>query len=147
MSLNSFAPLKVIESAKLNQNFEGLADGSLIENGAINADHISAQESWVVPTLQNSWVEYGSIFHGPAYMKDHLGFVHLRGLLKDGTSSSAIMFTLPTGYRPTERIIFSTTSSTGQARMDITSDGEVQPGSGASVSYTSISGIYFKAEQ
>lgn len=147
MPLNTFSPNNKITANKLNQNFEGLADGSEIEAGAIKADHISDQEDWIVPTLLNSWVEYGSVYHGPAYMKDHLGFVHLRGLLKNGSSATAAMFTLPEGYRPAERLMFNQRSSTGSARVDIEADGTVLPGTGASTSYTSISGIYFKAEQ
>lgn len=41
MSLFSFTPYTVIESAKINANFEGLADGSLITNLALNTTSLS----------------------------------------------------------------------------------------------------------
>lgn len=41
MSLNTFSPNTKIKSALINANFEGLADGSLIEPGAINFNHLS----------------------------------------------------------------------------------------------------------
>ena len=40
--MNIFTPNTVIESAKLNQNFEGLADGSDVEDGAISATKLDA---------------------------------------------------------------------------------------------------------
>lgn len=39
MSLYSFSPNTVIESSKVNANFEGLADGSEIQNGVITNEH------------------------------------------------------------------------------------------------------------
>ena len=56
-----------------------------------------AQEAWITPTLLNGWVQHTS-FENVAYMKDDMGFVHLRG----GVSSGAIatlLLTLPSGYR------------------------------------------------
>lgn len=41
MSLHSFQPGQKIQSALLNENFEGLADGSLIEPKAISPDKVA----------------------------------------------------------------------------------------------------------
>lgn len=62
-------------------------------------DVATNQDSWHNPTLQNGWVNFGSGFQSVGYMKDSLGFVHLRGVVKSGTVDQAI-FTLPAGYRP-----------------------------------------------
>ena len=56
-----------------------------------------AQEAWITPTLLNGWI--AGAFGTPQYMLDELGFVHLRGSIKNGVVGQAA-FTLPTGYRP-----------------------------------------------
>lgn len=58
------------------------------------------QENWITPTLLNGW--YSIRTNQPLqYMKDELGFVHIRGTLKKGAdSTSNIVFELPEGYRP-----------------------------------------------
>ena len=54
---------------------------------------------WIAPTLLNSWVNAGGAFETAGYLKDPLGFVHLKGVVQSGTSGTAV-FVLPTGYRP-----------------------------------------------
>lgn len=39
--MNTFTPKTLIESAKINENFEGLADGTMIESGAITPAKIT----------------------------------------------------------------------------------------------------------
>ena len=51
------------------------------------------------PPFENGWVNYDSGWPPAAYWKDPFGFVHLRGLVKNGTLGVP-MFTLPPGYRP-----------------------------------------------
>lgn len=59
--------------------------------------------TWTNATLQNAWVQFGSPYASAGYSKDVLGFVHLRGGIKSGVSST-VAFTLPTGYRPPYRL-------------------------------------------
>lgn len=67
----------------------------------INKSQIADQEAWTPVTFQNSWTNYGSGYDTAAYMKDSLGFVHIKGFIKSGTTSSSTpIFTLPVGYRP-----------------------------------------------
>ena len=61
---------------------------------ALNAKANKVQEAWITPTLVNAWVA-GSF--APAYMKDEMGFVHLKGQVKSGTTYA---FVLPVNYRP-----------------------------------------------
>lgn len=65
---------------------------------------LPVQQSWIAPTLQNSWSNAtSSPATNPAgYWKDSLGIVHLRGYLSGG-NTDAVIFTLPTGYRPEKR--------------------------------------------
>ncbi len=55
--------------------------------------------AWIAPTLTNSWANLGSGFANAGYLKDPMGFVHLRGEVNGGINGS-IIFTLPAGYRP-----------------------------------------------
>jgi hypothetical protein len=57
------------------------------------------QPAWIAPTLINSWTNFGGGNPAAGYMKDALGFVHLRGMVGSGTVGAAIL-TLPVGYRP-----------------------------------------------
>lgn len=59
---------------------------------------IGSTSAWIAPTLLNSWANTPGLV--PAgFMKDSLGFVHLRGRLGGGTSGT-MAFVLPAGYRP-----------------------------------------------
>ena len=79
--------------------------------------------SWTVPTLVNGWVNYGNGCSPAGYCKDGQGFVHLRGLIANGTANT--IFTLPPGLRPTYRQLLTTTSKSTLARVDIFADGTV----------------------
>ena len=114
-----------------------------------------AHENMIEPSLSNSWVEYGkdtyNTWLGVGYLKDKHGFVHLKGLVKSGSSASAVMFTLPTGYRPAYDVYhvgmsYSTIAATTYATIiKVGSNGEVSAYYGGSTTYTSISGVSFYA--
>lgn len=108
-----------------------------------------APEGWKTPTMQNYWVHWGEGANVPGYWKDPHGVVHLRGLVRSGTVGQAI-FTLPAGYRPVAREVFSVvsqatgSSSLAVSRCDVTSAGEVLPITGGN-SFFSLDGISFRA--
>lgn len=103
------------------------------------------QENWIAVTFQNSWVNYASGFQTAAYMKDSLGFVHLRGLIKSGTIPAAA-FTLPAGYRPsTANLLFSVLSNSAAGRVDINTSGTVNIQAPSSNVWVSLQGITFQA--
>ena len=108
------------------------------------------EHKWIDATMLNSWVAYGQtasdLYLTGQYMKDEFGFVHLRGFIKSGSSATATMFTLPEGYRPAMRQIFSTWSQAGLCRMDVRSTGTVSAIAGGSTSWCDISNIHFYAE-
>lgn len=105
--------------------------------------------AWVQPTLGNSWVSYdsGSTFEIPAYTRIG-GVVHLKGLMKSGTSSAA--FTLPPGYRPLKFRYFTCAASPGTTCVvSVAADGTVNVAayaSGGTNAYVSIE-LSFVAEQ
>lgn len=83
--------------------------------------------TWTSFTPGGSWVTFETTpttYTPPGYMKDVNGFVHIRGLLKNGTTGTAI-FTLPTGYRPTYQHSFVVQAGTGLARVDVLATGVV----------------------
>jgi hypothetical protein len=77
---------------KLGENTSGL--DLLILNGVI----INDAETWHSVTFVNSWVDLAGA--RVQYFKDATGRVQLRGQTVSGTA--ATMFTLPSGYRPSQ---------------------------------------------
>lgn len=146
--------LERILSVDLNANFTSIADGTGIDDGAITSDHV-ATEDWIAPTLVNSWANYGSDHPPAGYMKDAFGVVHLRGLIRNGSSTTATMFTLPEGYRPlvtgnAENALFpiinANYASNLGSRINIYAGAVSQDSTNGSTSWVSLSGISFKAE-
>lgn len=102
-------------------------------------------EDYIAPTFTNSWVNYGSTFATAAYMRDRMGFVHLRGTVKSGTAGSSI-FTLPAGYRPAADLIFPIAAALGTSYLTLATAGTVTPAAGAGNAIVSVDGITFRAE-
>jgi hypothetical protein len=104
--------------------------------------------AWQTPTLLNSWVDFGNPYGPTAYRKDLNGVVHLRGVIKDGTTTGGtVVFTLPAGFRPganLEEIFVATTNPQNSAEVVVEADGDVAI-YGASATYISLSGITFVA--
>lgn len=84
--------------------------------------------TWNTATLQNGWKHYnGSV--DVQYGIDFLGNVYIRGAAKDGAINTAV-FTLPSGYRPSQSFNFISSNSTGSsspsiARISVGTDGIV----------------------
>jgi hypothetical protein len=114
-------------------------------------DALNNQEAFNPAVLENAWLVFGSGDMDPGYMKDQLGFVHIRGHVKDGTTTpGTTIFTLPTGYRPSSALEFNTVSNDGTkdivARVTVTADGRVVFTTGA-YQFFSLNIPPFKAEQ
>jgi hypothetical protein len=104
-------------------------------------DGVSLSLTWTAPTLLNSWANYGTGFHNAGYSKNSFGIVHLRGMVKSGTINTAI-FTLPAGFRPAAKHLFTTTANSAIARVDIDTSGNVVCVSGSNV-WLALDGISF----
>ena len=96
-----------------------------------------------VSSFTNSWVNLGGNFSTCAYLKDGFGFVHLKGIVKDGTIPNSI-FTLPTGYRPAKDSNYSVPSNLAFGVCQVKSDGTVLPAAGDNA-WFSLDGITFLA--
>ncbi|TRU87598.1 MAG: hypothetical protein EWV76_06650 [Microcystis novacekii Mn_MB_F_20050700_S1] len=107
------------------------------------------EEDWIVPAFMNGWVNYYDGYNPAGYFKDSLGIVHLRGLVKNGTNNTTI-FTLPVGYRPSNRELQTIqtydqkSSMYVTGRVDILAEGPVTVVSGRD-GWVSLDGITFRA--
>ena len=115
----------------------------------IDAKANKQQENWADLVLQNSWTNIGLPFFYAGYMKDQLGFVHLRGVITGGTLPGGVvaLTNLPIGYRPNKESIFIVSSySDGDVigRIHILSNGEVQLYTGGN-GHVSLDGITFQS--
>lgn len=102
--------------------------------------------AWVAPSLTNSWVNLGAPYETAGYLKDRFGFVHLKGAISTGASSTTA-FTLPAGYRPGATGYYPVvTSSFVFGALYIDTSGLVQPNGANSGVSTFMSGTKFLAE-
>lgn len=107
------------------KNSNGTASGTAVYNLPL----------WTTPALQNSWVYHSTMFSGetsspPSYTITKTGEVFIRGLIKNGVSTSGtLLFTLPTDLRPAENLLFPVASSLGTgngvAKITVETDGQV----------------------
>ena len=112
-------------------------------------DMVSLQKvTWTPMTLLNSWVHFGATTNVPAYCKDSNGFVHLRGMVKNGSAIDAVITTLPAGFRSggTELHIVWNGTTTDHALIHARSSGDINAPSGGSTSAISLDGITYFAE-
>jgi hypothetical protein len=119
--------------------------GSTLANQIAALAPIS-QPAWITPTLLNSWVTFGAPWMTPGYYKDSFGIVRLRGMVKNGASSTDI-FQLPAGCRPIGESTHSNISGGSFGAVSILSTtGGVESVVGSN-SWVSLDGITFRAEQ
>lgn len=98
--------------------------------------HIKGDDSWIVATLQNSWVRFDTTFSDAQYRLKG-GVVYIEGRIKSGTATATtVLFTLPEGYRPAEQLEITTTSNAALGRFDIKANGDVIIQVGSNVSFS-----------
>ena len=113
--------------------------------GADGSNLPYTSETWVTPTLLNSWVLYDAGHNTPGYWMDGHGVVHLRGAVKDGTTAAnTVIFTLPAGFRPEKREIFACNNSGAFGSVGVEADGDVTIVAGGST-YLFLDGITFRS--
>lgn len=101
---------------------------------------------WIAPTLLNSWVNYGGSFDTAGYYKDEFGIVHIKGVIKSGTTTaSTVLFTLPAGYMPLLTKLFPTISNDLFGYFQINSFGSLLFITGSNASFSVE--CSFRAEQ
>ncbi len=106
----------------------------------------SCTTQWCNLTLQNSWIYYNPPFSTPEYTKGNDGMVMLKGLLRAGaTGGDTVIATLPSGYRPAQRLLITIPSNGALARVDILPDGTIRFEIGSNA-WLSIDNIIFMAD-
>lgn len=110
---------------------------------------VNVDSGWQTPALINSWANYGGQYPTIQYRRLN-GVTYLKGLGRYGTSGG--MFTLPAGYRPLERNMFTVmvNNSSGYvpARLDVHATGVVELNWGYSgANFVTLSGVAFPADQ
>lgn len=117
--------------AMVDENYSGVLfdmDSGFLKNGSYNGTTWT-EEEWVDFTLENGWTNPGGKYDNAGYRKMPDGTVLLRGALSPGTTASGtIVFTLPSGYRPSKSQIFSIIADNGgaHARVEISGNGQVK---------------------
>lgn len=133
---NGGAPTEVVLNAQATSYTvsANLNDTVTLEVTARNATGNSTRASASVtipsttpPPLQSSWVNYGGEYSTAGYTKTTSDVVFLKGVIRDGnTATGTVIFTLPEGYRPTQRLIFQTDmAGPAPSRIDVNTNGDV----------------------
>jgi hypothetical protein len=136
--------------AKLNINIPpetGILDFDdwMIKTTKYLQDFLGTENYITVTSFENSWVSLESSYV-PGYCKDGMGFVHLRGIVKDGTINT-VVFTLPVGYRPEQAHYQATSAYSGgyiHAVCSVTANGQITALTSSNAEF-SLDGITFYA--
>jgi hypothetical protein len=113
------------------------------DGNAVTVGHADADNAWVTASLSNSWVDYGSSKSTAAYRLMPNGKVALKGVVKSGSSATAVIMTLPAGYRPAEIRRLAAAANSALGIVEITTGGAVSFVVGGSTTQSSLDGLEF----
>lgn len=93
----------------------------------VDDQSFNMQTGWISPTtLAGAWQNYNlTLFHGFGYRVMPDGVVKLRGMVKSGTTGTAV-YNLPLNLRPIRHLLTTSQCSGGICRIDIRSDGDIR---------------------
>ena len=134
-------------SALTGDEIVPVVQGGLTRRSTVAAVADARKGTWVAPTLNAPWTNFGDVFAAAGYRKDG-NRVQLRGVVKGGAGGTAL-FVLPTGFRPSAQLIMTTLSDAGApTRIDVRANGEVFVGlpPSAQVAWLSLDAVTFCAE-
>ena len=106
---------------------------------------------WAELSYQNGWVNYGDNENADAAFCRRNGIVYLKGLVKDGiTSSTTVIATLPLGCRPERNSHFTTWSVNYPIYLRINAAGQLNIGGAiaggvVNSAWVSLDGISYPA--
>lgn len=135
ISGNLFAALTgsgfLIDAGATQNDFSGNHHDNFTPAYGSGVNWVDGWESnWTAPTLQNSWVDFGSTLEVAGYKKSKSGAVRVKGVVKSGTVGANVpVFTLPAGSRPANIQLFNTITNNGSAdvlsRLVVNTSGQV----------------------
>ena len=108
--------------------------------------NIVTPSEWITPTLTNGWVNFGDTKSTLQYMKDRLGFVHLKGQIKNGVATAAFA-NVPAGYRPLQELKIPIINGTSVKTLTILPAGFLVSYDATTNTMLSVDGVTFRAEQ
>lgn len=121
--------------------------GTIREISPNNNITAAADVTWSSFNMQNNWSDYGSSYSPNGYRRTKDGVITLRGLIRrtGAIVSGEVIGNLPVGYRPSETLIFQTsTSPNAPSRVDVKANGDVAV-LGADPNWLSLESINFLA--
>lgn len=139
------------------QSFEGIAvrrglsqsgvPGGIGDNAWTNWIYIIEYEGWQDLTLGNGWVNYGAGTATAQYALDKGGNVHIKGRIKDGTTTyGTVIATLPVGRRLAQDRVFGVSSNGSFGLIEVKANGNIIVASIGSNAWVDFGDICFKAE-
>lgn len=103
--------------------------------------------TWNTPTILNGMTNYGSPFSTIQYGKTSDGMVSVKGLMQGGTvANGTVVFTLPSGFRPSMRVLLPSAANGHHARIDVDPNGNVILQAGGDTVWTSFDSVNFLAD-
>tara|TARA_Y100000310_G_scaffold192986_1_gene192960 strand:+ start:2586 stop:3218 length:633 start_codon:yes stop_codon:yes gene_type:complete len=113
----------------------------------INTMQSADRTQWTPIVFTSNWA-HSSSYTDPAYFRDAVGFVHLRGGIVNASGGATdTIFTLPEGFRPPKLTIVAAAYATGRHSVKILDDGVVNYSHGGNTSLSFLDGVSFYATQ
>jgi hypothetical protein len=121
----SVAPVPLCQCAINDRVYCQLHGRQLVVLGVVYVPGL--YDTWTDAALLNAWTNYGGSYQIAAFRRDAaVGSAELTGLIKHATGTqTGVLMNLPLAVRPTRVHIFITQSYVGQARVDVSTDGNV----------------------
>jgi len=147
---NPFGNGQGVHPGAIMQNWiwAGVCDAMLGESDLMPyVDAAPITNEWKPLLMRNNWHAYGGGFAQPYACISMDGWVSVRGLIGGGSvGGGAAVAQLPeTGMYPQTAEIFEVACASGRCAMRVNIDGNIEQQDVANASYTSISGIRFRA--
>lgn len=143
---NPFGDGQTVHPLDIMQN---MIWGGMIDNAITESEMTPyASDAWKALSMLNSWEYYGSGFAGTEVSMSRDGWVSVRGLIKNGTvgANTPVAQIVDNVMHPKAVEIFVVTTASGSCSLRVNIDGKIEQQDGsASSTYTSLSGIRFKA--
>lgn len=129
----------------------GTAGSFVVNGGALGTPSSGALDNCTLPTpvvtalaFNTGWGNVGSGYASGGYSKSKDGMVSLQGLVAGaGGATTALIATLPAGFRPAANRIFPSTYGGAFDLVTVETDGKISLFSGNNANYVALDGIHF----